>query len=100
MKAQLVLKAVAEPRRLEILRILRDEGDLSVAELTRRVEVSQQAVSLHLKVLGDAGLVEARREGTRHVYAVRRDGFQPVQDFVAEFWDGHLSKLKADAEKK
>ena len=100
MKAQAVLKAVAEPRRFEILRILRDEGDLSVAELTRRVEVTQQAVSLHLKVLEDAGLVEARREGTRHVYAVRPDGFQPVQDFVAEFWAGHLSKLKADAERK
>jgi DNA-binding transcriptional ArsR family regulator len=100
MKAQAVLKAVAEPRRLEILRILRDEGDLSVTELTRRVEVTQQAVSLHLKVLEDAGLVEARREGTRHVYAVRRDGFQPVQDFVAEFWTEHLSELKADVEKK
>ena len=100
MKPQTVLKAISEPRRMRILEILRDEGDLSVGEITERVEVTQQAVSLHLKVLEEAGLVEARREGTRHLYAVRPDGFRPAQDFVAGFWPGQLAALKATVEKK
>lgn len=100
MSAQSVLKAIAEPRRQKLLEILRDEGALSVGELTSRVDVTQQAVSLHLKVLEEAGLVEARREGTRHLYAVRPDGFRPVHDFVAGFWGEHLPQLKQTLERK
>jgi DNA-binding transcriptional ArsR family regulator len=99
-KTDQVLKAIAEPRRLEILRLLRSEGDMSVTDLGKRVEVTQQAASLHLKVLEKAGLVEARRVGTRHLYAVRPEGFQPVQAFVAEFWTGHLASLKEDLENR
>ena len=100
MNTQTILKAIAEPRRAQLLAILRDEGSLSVGELAERVDVTQQAVSLHLKVLESAGLVEARREGTRHLYAVKREGFRPVQDFVAEFWAEPLSSLKKTLEKK
>lgn len=99
-KRESVLKAIAEPRRRQILELLRDAGGLSVGELTALVDVTQQAVSLHLKVLDEAGLVEARREGTRHVYVVKAEGFQPVHDFVAEFWPGSLAALKASVEKK
>jgi DNA-binding transcriptional ArsR family regulator len=59
-----------------------------------------QAVSLHLRVLEDAGLVEARREGTRHLYAVKPEGFKPAHEFVAAFWGEHLPKLKREVEKK
>jgi DNA-binding transcriptional ArsR family regulator len=97
-KTDQVLKAIAEPRRLEILRALRSEGDMSVTEIGKRVEVTQQAASLHLKVLEKAGLVEARRVGTRHLYAVRPEGFRPVQAFVAEFGTDHLRSLKGDLE--
>ena len=100
MDTQSALKAIAEPRRREMLELLRDAGTLSVGELADRVSVTQQAVSLHLKVLEEAGLVEARREGTRHLYAVRPDGFRPVQDFVARFWGAHLSDLKDTIENK
>lgn len=100
MDTQAALKAIAEPRRRELLELLRDAGTLSVGELAERVAVTQQAVSLHLKVLEEAGLVEARREGTRHLYAVRPDGFRPVQDFVARFWGEHLSGLKGTIERK
>jgi DNA-binding transcriptional ArsR family regulator len=99
-KTSHVLKAIAEPRRLEILRLLRDEGDLSVTDIGRRIDVTQQAASLHLKVLEQAGLVEARRDGTRHLYSVRPEGFRPVQAFVAEFWTDHLGRLKGDIEKQ
>jgi DNA-binding transcriptional ArsR family regulator len=62
--------------------------------------VSQQAVSQHLAVLGEAGLVEARKEGARSVYAVRPDGFAPVEEFVRSFWAPRLQALKDDIEKK
>lgn len=100
MNEQNALKALAEPRRQELLTLLRDAGTLSVGEIAERVAITQQAVSLHLKVLQEAGLVEARREGTRHLYAVKRDGFRPVQAFVESFWNEHLPKLKDELEKK
>jgi DNA-binding transcriptional ArsR family regulator len=89
-----VLKALAEPRRQQILRVLKDEGEMSATDLGRRVEVTQQAASLHLKALEEAGLVSARREGTRQLYAVRPEGFRPAIDFVAEFWEVRLADLR------
>jgi DNA-binding transcriptional ArsR family regulator len=100
MKAETVFKAIAEPRRVELLRILRDRGELPVGELADGVSVTQQAVSLHLKVLEEAGLVEARKEGTRRLYAVKREGFKPAGDFLAAFWGEKLGTLKRLAEKK
>ncbi len=92
------LKALGEPRRVEILRLLRD-GPRAVGEIAAKVDVSQQAVSQHLAVLDAAGLVEARKVGTRSVYAVRPDGFAPVEEFVRSFWDPRLLALKEEIEK-
>ena len=100
MKPEAIFKAIAEPRRMELLKILRDKGELSVSALAERVSVTQQAVSLHLKVLEGAGLVEARRVGTRHLYVVREQGFRSAGDFLAAFWGGKLKNLKDMAEKK
>jgi DNA-binding transcriptional ArsR family regulator len=93
------LKALGEPRRLEILELLR-KGPRSVHEIVDRVDVTQQAVSQHLAVLHRAGLVEARREGTRSIYAVRPAGFAPVEAYVREFWELRLADLKAVIEGK
>jgi DNA-binding transcriptional ArsR family regulator len=98
-KTAAALKALGEPRRVEILQLLRD-GPRSVGEIADAVDVSQQAVSQHLAVLDRAGLVEARREGTRHLYAVRPAGFAPVESFVRAFWDMRLGDLKREIEKK
>jgi DNA-binding transcriptional ArsR family regulator len=100
MKPAVIFKAIAEPRRLELLQILREKGELSVGELSQKVSVTQQAVSLHLKVLETAGLVEARRSGTRHLYAVRLDGFKPAREFLDIFWGEKLKDLKTLIEKK
>ncbi len=99
-QTEVALRAIAEPRRRELLTLLRDGGAMPVGELADQVAISQQAVSLHLKVLEEAGLVEARREGTRHIYAVRPEGFRPVQDFVSGFWSQQLSRLKQKVERK
>ena len=93
------LKALGEPRRVEILQLLRD-GPRTVGEIASQVDVTQQAVSQHLAVLGQAGLVEARREGTRSIYAVRPDGFAPIEEFVRSFWAPRLRALKDDIEGK
>ena len=93
------LKALGEPRRVEILQLLRD-GPLTVGEIAAQVDVTQQAVSQHLAVLGQAGLVEARREGTKSIYAVRPDGFAPVEEFVRSFWAPRLRALKDEIERK
>lgn len=93
------LKALGEPRRVEILQLLR-AGPRAVGEIAAEVDVTQQAVSQHLSVLGQAGLVEARREGTRSVYAIRPEGFAPVEAFVRSFWTPRLRALKDEIEGK
>lgn len=81
------------------MRVLRS-GPRPVGEIAAEVDVSQQAVSQHLAVLDQAGLVEARKEGTRRVYAIRPDGFAPVAAFVESFWGPRLEALKDEIEKK
>jgi DNA-binding transcriptional ArsR family regulator len=95
----MALKALGEPRRLEILRVLR-AGPRAVGEIAAEVDVTQQAASQHLAVLDEAGLVEARREGTRRLYAIKADGFAPVAAFVESFWTPRLAALKDELEKK
>jgi DNA-binding transcriptional ArsR family regulator len=95
----MVLKALGEPRRVEILRILRS-GPRPVGEIATEVDVSQQAASQHLAVLGKAGLVEAHKEGTRRLYAIKPEGFAPVAAFVESFWAPRLDALKDEIEKK
>lgn len=95
----MALKALGEPRRVEILRLLRG-GPRPVGEIADEIDVSQQAASQHLAVLGKAGLVEARREGTKRLYSIKREGFAPVAAFVEAFWAPKLAALKAELEKK
>jgi DNA-binding transcriptional ArsR family regulator len=87
------LKALAEPHRRTILQLVSGEAR-SVGEIASHLDITGQAVSRHLKVLREAGLVDERREGTRHLFVVNPDGFSAVQDFLAQFWDRHLSQLK------
>lgn len=98
-QAALAFKALSEPRRVEILRLLRT-GPRPVGEIANEIDVTQQAASQHLAVLDKAGLVEARKEGTRHLYSIKPDGFAPVAAFVEAFWTPRLSALKEEIEKK
>jgi len=98
-QAVLAFKALGEPRRVEILRLLR-AGPRPVGEIAAQIDVTQQAASQHLAVLDRAGLVEARREGTRHLYSIKPEGFAPVAAFVEAFWGPRLGALKQELEKE
>ena len=97
MGSQDVLKALAEPRRPAILRLVRDEAR-SVGEIAAHFEITQQAVSQHLQVLREAGLVDVERAGTRRLYRARPQGLDPLRAFLAEFWDERLDVLRREAE--
>ena len=79
--------AIADPNRRHLLEELR-RGPKTVNELATGLPVSRPAVSQHLKVLLDAGLVTARAEGTRRVYAVSREGFLKLNIWLDQFWEG------------
>jgi DNA-binding transcriptional ArsR family regulator len=86
------LDALGNPVRRDMLRALRARP-MSVGELARRFPVSRPAVSRHLRVLEDAGLIETRSEGKRSICVVRVQGLAPVRAYVDEFWDAALSRL-------
>jgi DNA-binding transcriptional ArsR family regulator len=92
------LKALAEAHRRDILRLV-STTPRSVGEIAGHLDISSQAVSRHLKVLREADLVDERREGTRHLFLVRPDGFAAVQGFLDDFWTRHLGQLKATLER-
>ncbi len=92
-----VLKAIAEPRRREILRLVRDR-ELSAGEIARHFEVTRPAVSQHVSVLKRSGLVSERREGARRLYRARPEGLTDLRAFLENFWGDRLSRLKAAAE--
>jgi DNA-binding transcriptional ArsR family regulator len=89
--------ALADPRRRAILRLVRARPR-SVNEIAEQFDITQQAISLHLKVLRDAGLVAVRPHGQRRLYAVRPEGLAALRDFLAEFWPEHLRQLKQAVE--
>ena len=97
MSAEDVLKALAEPRRQQILRLVR-AAPRSVGEIAEGVDVTQQAVSQHLQVLKDAGLVAVRRDGTRRLYVIRPEGLESLDQFLAELWPAGLRRLKTAVE--
>ena len=97
MTAEAALSALAEPRRRAILMLIRDEPH-SVNEIAAHFDVTQQAVSQHLQVLKDAGLVAVRPVGQRRLYAVRTDGLESVREFLEQLWPERLAELKDTVE--
>jgi DNA-binding transcriptional ArsR family regulator len=92
-----VAKAIAEPRRREILTMVRD-GEMSAGEIASRFEVSRPAVSQHLAVLREAGLLSERRVGTRRFYQAEPQALAGLRDFLNEFWTDRLERLRLAAE--
>lgn len=88
------LKALAEPNRRRILEFVAD-GELSAGTIADRFEVTRPAISQHLSVLKQAGLIAERREGTSRLYRARRQGFAQVKWFLDGFWEDRLAQLGA-----
>jgi len=93
------LKAIAEPRRRRILALVRD-GELSAGEIASHFDVTRPAISQHLTVLKEAGLVNERRNGTRRLYQARPEGLEELRSFIEGFWDQRLDALRREAERK
>ena len=93
------LRAIAAPRRRQILSLVRD-GELSAGEIARHFDVTRPAVSQHLNVLKEAGLVSERRNGTRRLYRARPEGLAQLKAFLEEFWTERLDALKVEAERE
>ena len=91
------LTALGDASRREIVAILR-RGPRSVVEIAAALPVSRPAVSKHLKVLKDAGLVTAQEDGTRRIYGLDPDGFAVVRDQLDLIWDDALRRFALFAE--
>ena len=91
------LTALGDATRRAVLEQLRN-GPRAVGEIAAQLPVSRPAVSQHLRVLEEAGLVSATREGTRRLYRVEPDGVAAVRDYFDSFWSTALEQFKAAAE--
>jgi len=96
--SEAALKALAEPRRVAMLRLVRDRPR-SVGEIAGHFEdITQQAVSQHLRELREAGLVAVRKDGQRRMYAPRPEGLEGLESFLRDLWPAGLERLKQVAE--
>jgi len=91
------LQALGDPTRRSVLEHLRD-GPRAVGEIAAQLPVSRPAVSQHLRVLKEAGLVTERQDGTRRLYRVDPDGLAGLREYLDGFWEEALASFKAAAE--
>jgi DNA-binding transcriptional ArsR family regulator len=90
-------EALGDPQRRAILELLADEPR-SVGALAERLPVSRPAVSWHLKLLREAGLVEEERRGTRRIYALRAEGLSAVEAYLERVWGDAANRFRLVAE--
>ncbi len=99
-----VFNAVAEPRRRELIETLADSaGPVPVGQLVRTLGLPQPAVSKHLAVLREVGLVSVTRRGRQRLYALNPQELRPMHDWTStfeRFWTNQLDRIKAGAERK
>jgi DNA-binding transcriptional ArsR family regulator len=96
------LEVLAEPNRRTILDLLRD-GERPVGELVDRMRMSQPAVSKHLRVLRDAGLVDVRVDAQRRLYRIRPEPLEELDAWLAtyrHFWNSHLDRLEEHLDRR
>jgi DNA-binding transcriptional ArsR family regulator len=91
-----LVAAVAEPNRRRLLQLL-GHGEQTVTALAGNFRVSRSAISQHLGVLADAGLIASRREGRFQYYRLRPEGMAALRAELAAFWTSELDQLARDA---
>jgi DNA-binding transcriptional ArsR family regulator len=94
-----VFEAIAHPKRREILKLLAS-GERSAGEVASRFSVTQPAISQHLRVLREAGLVSERRDGARRLYNLRSEGLADLHGFLDDVLPARLERLKQAAEEE
>jgi len=92
-----VLKAIAEPRRQEILRLLW-QRERAAGDVAAHFDITRPAISKHLRILKEAGLVAERRVGTQRLYRARPERLADARRFLEGFWDDGLAAIKRSAE--
>ena len=90
-------EALGDPNRREILRLLSD-GDKPVQEIAGLMPISRPAVSRHLRLLKQAGMVAERAEGTLRIYHLEQQGLQAVQSYLEAVWGDAASRFRLFAE--
>jgi DNA-binding transcriptional ArsR family regulator len=93
------IQALADPTRRAVFERLR-RGPQPVGRLAEGLDVTRPAVSQHLKVLEKAGLVRARRDGTRRIYSVEVRGLEELRRYLDRFWEDVLDAFKAEADRE
>jgi DNA-binding transcriptional ArsR family regulator len=96
------LQVLAEPSRQAILDLLRD-GELPVGELVARLNMSQPAVSKHLRVLKEAGMVDVRADAQRRLYRIRPEPLAELDDWLASYrklWTARLDRLEEHLDRR
>ncbi len=97
--AEVVFDALGEPVRRRILELLHD-GPTPVGRLAERLPVGRPAVSKHLRVLSDAGLIEHRSAGTRNLYALAPGGLAAAQQWLTATWDTVLAAYAGEVSRR
>lgn len=98
-----VFNAIAEPRRREIVELLARRSTMPVGDLVEALGLPQPAVSKHLGVLREVGLVSAVQQGKQRMYRLEAEKLKPVHDWAKSFeklWDHQLDRIKHRAERK
>ena len=90
-------EALGDPNRRAIIELLR-AGDRSVQELADALPISRPAVSRHLRLLKEAGLVTDRAEGTRRLYRLHDEGIEAVRDYLEQVWGETAARFRLAAE--
>ena len=93
------LRAIADPGRRRILQLVR-EAELSAGEIASHFEITRPAVSQHLGVLKEAGLLSERRDGAKRMYRARPEGLADLKAFLDDFWGDRLTALRREAERE
>ena len=91
------IRALSNETRLEIVKLVRDR-EMEAGAVARRFRMTRPAVSQHLGVLREAGLVDERRVGSKRLYVVRAEAFGELVEFIEGFWAPRLRRLKQAAE--
>jgi DNA-binding transcriptional ArsR family regulator len=93
------IEALADPRRRRILELVRVAELPAGAIAAHFGDVTRPAISQHLRVLREAGLLAERRDGVRRLYRARAEGLEDVREFLDQFWDERLAGLRREAER-